>query len=123
MQATKTHISLETAKLLKDCGVESRGVFVETLVNEWNYVPIKADIIVNREGYKLTTLPAYTWQEILWENAEEFFGKKYIYCGGYSWAAFEEYPKDILTISSHLLQQRKYKEADLYFREHCILIK
>ena len=106
MKANKTHISLETAKLLKNCGVES----------EWGYYTEAYD---NYSDYKLSNnphfwkgqpnYPAYTWQEILWENAEEFFRKEHIFF------------RTIIILD--LLQQKKYDEADKYFRDNCKLIK
>jgi len=37
MKATKDHISLKTAKLLKDCGVESKHVWQHR--KEWRLTP------------------------------------------------------------------------------------
>ena len=98
MEANKTHISLETAKLLRDCEVESEYIFVT----------------INYE----IRFPAYTWSEILWENAEKFFGEEYL----------DNEVKNIkrpryVVISIkilYILQQKKYEEADDYFREHCL---
>jgi len=75
------------------------------------------------------------WSEILWEHAEEFFGEEDVcgVCGDIwekpCWCDRHEglgaIPKcdyiarQILT----LLQKKKYEEADLYFRNACILIK
>lgn len=57
----------------------------------------------------------FTWQEILWEYAENFFGSNLIHYNNITWI---QRTRDILS----LLQQKKYDEADEYFREHCILI-
>jgi len=117
MKANKTHISLETAKMLKDCGVVVTQYFTKYFYEDktetlWEILQpqILPDKYETSEFY-----PAYTWQEILWEHAEEFFGNKMV---SYSEDANEMYPRETL----HLLQQQKYDEADLYFREHCILI-
>lgn len=148
MKATKTHISLETAKLLKDCGVESEEMFVimETFSSTEN---MPNPIIVKRSRliekcfcwYKIDTnplkeesenyevhYPAFTWQEILWENADIFFNEdtmmeernKKI---GQSALFFDgpEYKYHSIIILE-LLQQKKYDEADEYFKEHCVLI-
>ena len=118
MKATKDHISLETAKLLKDCDVESKYEWgcdghhfcgEEEEYEENNY-RVEEKWFFSRFPEKPLG-PAYTWQEILWEYPDEFFGE---------W----ESPKDnheyrILD----LLQHKDYSQADLYFREHCILIK
>ena len=112
MKATKDHISLETAKLLKDCGVESKEYYlcigfyetdntIEYYIEDW--------IIDDESGDH----PAFTWQEILWEYNEIFFNNEYLQ------KSTTLITQTILT----LLQQKKYEEADLYFREHCILIK
>jgi hypothetical protein len=111
MKANKTHISLETAKLLNDCGVGSKYYwYLEHAKN----LPDGEWIIRGKEEYfpnqilKDYFYPAYTWQEILWENAEKFFGKevpKYLECS-----------EKIL----RLLQQEKYDEADEYFRDKCV---
>lgn len=127
MKANKDHISLETAKLLRGCGIKSRRQFY-----------------ISDDGRTIhSTFPKFTWQEILWERAEKFFGSgllefryddgdelndflggdlRYPYsegacieftCKEYRYHAFE------ITL---LLQEANYEGADLYFREHCILI-
>lgn len=92
MKATKDYISLETAKMLSDGS---------KMINEKVFYNVMWD-----------ELPPYSWQEILWEYPEEFFNNKYIQ---------KSYTTITETILS-LLQQKKYEEADLYFRENCILI-
>lgn len=139
MQATKEHLSLEINKLLKDCGIESKYVYVilnrtrkgtqyeETKIcergMEWKFFKIKE------------VFPAFTWGEILWEYAEEFFGgattKMQCPFPQFSKEALDFWKKDYddrqvipqELILLFLLQQKKYDEADLYFRENCILIK
>lgn len=105
MEATKDHISLETAKLLKNCGVKNHICFSQK-------GDIKDCVSIKYNGILLST-PAYTWQEILWEYPEKFF--RYDYKGRID----STNPHYILW----LLCQKNYKEADLYFREKCILIK
>lgn len=103
MKATKDHISLETAKSLKDCEVKSKYV-------------CNADYgeIANRRDdlHPITNLyPAYTWQEILWEYPEDFFKG-------------EDYKlSSILLNIVWRLREKQYDEADAYFRENCVLIK
>ena len=120
MKANSTHISLETAKLLKDCKVES----------DWNYNlyhnhPIEeGQYFIVEQSYKQPVFyPAYSWREILWEYPEQFFGEKGVRSetglAQIPEKYYEIYPQYIL----NLLQQKKYNEADLYFRKHCILIK
>jgi hypothetical protein len=116
MKANKTHISLETAKLLNDCEVESKhywsGQLQKIITKEQfeSYDPYNQDKLQDdsfRQAVE-TTYKIYTWQEILWENAEKFFGKevpKYLECS-----------EKIL----RLLQQEKYDEADEYFRDKCV---
>ena len=125
MKANKTHISLETAKLLKDCRMESELYFAE---NE-GFVVEKHKIDKSQDWKDGYFYPAYTWGEILWENAEKFFSKE---------STMKERNKKIgqpalffdgpkykyyTIILLELLQQKKYEEADLYFREHTILKK
>jgi hypothetical protein len=109
MEANSTHISLETAKLLKDCKIESEYKF---FFDNYDKGELKCSISNNEHFLQniVRTYPAYTWQEILWENNEVFFINPY----KYDWNT-----KIILD----LLQQKKYDEADKYFRENCILIK
>ena len=115
MKANKTHISLETAKLLKDCRMESELYFAE---NE-GFVVEKHKIDKSQDWKDGYFYPAYTWGEILWEYAELFFGDTLHHDGLIRLYKYEIYTKEILT----LLQQKKYEEADLYFREHTILKK
>ena len=115
MKATKTHISLETAKLLKDCGVESCSTWVkdyddvkgwkvfrygEVIGEQYDYGFFDKDNLHSWNEF----YPAYTWQEILWDNNRDFL--------------LDDDCNHILI----LLQQKKYEEADKYFREHCMLI-
>ena len=157
MKANKTHISLETAKLLKDCGVESEYYWQESLImsslisdlrkgigwtGNWYLKEAKYASIEDEDKiYEGHLYPAYTWGEILWENAEKFFGgdRKEIVFNGKNYSVLVEdvepykskepigYPYDNkynpTTKILKLLQQKKYKEADLYFREHTILKK
>jgi hypothetical protein len=122
MEATKDHISLETAKLLNDCGVESKYAYGDC-VGKWGiYSHPSIDNRHHPDLYKYGS-PAYTWQEILWGYPKEFFGDKFLGEANMNGTTFNQftwsfYPETILS----LLQQKNYKEADLYFRENCILI-
>ena len=113
MKANNTHISLETAKLLKDCKVACGQVYSPYL-NGW--------IIELTENAGTTIsqqLPAYTWQEILWEYPTEFFGNV-------GWDGDDGYVNDseyYTTEILYLLQQKEYDKADKYLQDHCILIK
>ena len=112
MQANETHISLETAKLLKDCGVYSEYIFVKSDDTYVTPQTIKTDRLCFLEiETNLEYYPAFTWQDILWEHAEEFFEAR-----GYEL-------ETILLYILSLLRQGKHEEADIYFREHCVLIK
>lgn len=142
MNATIDHCSLETGKLLSDCGVESKYIFIDEIFrDDGRYY---THIILREELFGLNVnkiYPAYTWQEILWEHAEEFFGDKEMdtdlyYCSRV-WQAwnygtmtkndFEENLEPAFVLHTNqiikILQQKKYDEADLYFRENCVLIK
>jgi hypothetical protein len=118
MEANSTHISLETAKLLKDCKVESECGYYATAHDNYETYSISG----NRHYWKgQPNYPAYTWQEILWEYPERFFwGKNFSYDAEYDneWANGNFIVFRIL----QLLQQKEYDEADEYFRRHCILI-
>ena len=122
MKATKDHISLETAKLLKDCGVhtvvKSKYVYWKDNTPDCEWVLSEGKYTPKTVEYKYI-LRAYTWQEILWEHAEKFFGKELITFGKYYLdQACLIHPVHLL----RYLQERKYDEADEYFRKHCILI-
>lgn len=114
MKANSTHISIETAKLLKDCGVRASNHFSGFYGFYEKGSPDKS----------FGELPAYTWQEILWEHAGEFFGKeiKNFVNDSYEWGMWEGCAYHSFQILA-LLQQKKYNEADEYFRKNCILIK
>jgi hypothetical protein len=104
MKANSTHISLETAKLLKDCKVESECGYYATAHDNYETYSISE----NRHYWKgQPNYPAYTWQEILWEYNKEFFG---------------EYSVAIGEILAYLIN-KKYEEADQIFKAYCILIK
>ena len=109
MQATKDCISLETAKLLKDCRIENKYYFVECKITKEVMIYRGCEKWKNNWYYP-SLYPAYSWQEILWEHVEEFFGKQ----------SEENFSACAYVLC--LLQQKKYQEADKYFREHCILI-
>jgi hypothetical protein len=139
MKANITHISFETAKLLKYCkvGVQNEWYFILFNDNSTQSFNSKYE---NGDWIQNDVIPAYTWQEILWEYPKEFFGDKlinnkywedkydvfdgvdYYYDGGnelsYTEIAYKRHSRIIV----NLLQQKKYDEADEYFRSHCILI-
>ncbi|MBL7052082.1 MAG: hypothetical protein ISS01_03240, partial [Nanoarchaeota archaeon] len=119
MKANKTHISLETAKLLKDCGVESEYYWQESLImsslisdlrkgigwtGNWYLKEAKYASIEDEDKiYEGHLYPAYTWGEILWENAEKFFGEQDIcFPSKYAENHF------VASILINLLQQKKY---------------
>lgn len=122
MKANKKFISLETAKLLKDCGVESENTFRE------DSRAIQIIKTIDKDNPKYLPVygfyPAYTWQEILWEYPEEFFGSHKTQYDFDEWnhtykKAYEIETKNILD----LLQQKEYEQADEYFVKNCVLIK
>ena len=117
MKANNTHISLRTAMLLKVCGVESDNSYDscnvrEDGISEYGYTTNYGSYA---DGDDRLPLPAYTWPEILWEHVDKFFGK------GISDRRIDKV--EILHSIVVLLQQKKYKEADKYFRKHCIFLK
>ncbi len=125
MKANNKHISLETAKLLKDCGIESELQFI--LFNN-NTVQIFNSKYENGDWIQNDSISAYTWQEILWENPKEFFGdeEKVVWvetCTFANHLVSEKYTPGKSAYILDLLQEKKYNEADQYFRENCILIK
>lgn len=119
MKANSTHISLETAKLLKDCKVESEYFYYQDelihnelfykIYNEHKELGIYG--IELQEKMKNICYSAYTWQEILWEYPILFFGNE----------EGSEYYKSINILQK--LQDKEYDKADKYFRDNCILIK
>lgn len=113
MKANKDHISLETAKLLKDCGVKSEYIFgysMKGTENDGYYLKKRT------EKYLFTFYyPAFTWNEILWEYPKEFFGRfeKSNFCN--------ECDNDFLTSDIlQLLQEGRYDKADEIFFRFCI---
>ena len=152
MKTNKTHISLETGKLLKDCGVESKMAYIKedseyiaVNIEHWEVVDGEwgdcRDIVFKEteDSFEIQGFYAYTWQEILWENAKKFFSYEDLQIG--HWSRCETVQnqdgtislgkvvaqgardKSITTEILDLLQQNKYEEADEYFRKVCVLIK
>jgi hypothetical protein len=125
MEANSTHISLETAKLLKDCKVESEYGYYATAHDNYETYSISG----NRHYWKgQPNYPAYTWQEILWEYSKEFFGdeERVVWIETLTFAnhlVSETYTPGKSAYILDLLQKKEYDEADEYFRENCILIK
>ena len=123
MQATKNHISLKTGELLRDCGVKSEYIFTYMDGRHKFMNRIEAEEIMDRLESPFGSLgkqefiSAYTWQEILWEYSEKFFGEDYDSMA--DWGTFDKTRHAEYILS--LLQQKKYQEADDYFVEHCIL--
>lgn len=102
MKANENGIGLECAKLLKDCGLESRCIF-------WNMVSPDKWIFGDKNPpitrALVPILPAFTWQEILWKYYKEFG---------------LEHPKDMDILVC--LQSGDYEEAEKTFIESCVLI-
>lgn len=120
MKATKDHISLETAKLLDNCGIESKYTCHEAIWNRgtideesWMVVHDTKYIGNNCRKQGKIIYPLYTWQEILWEYPEKFFGDEFNV--RFNMISYIENIVNLLAI-------KKYYEADLYFRENCKLI-
>ena len=110
MKANSTHISLETAKLLKDCKLNSSAYYCnEKLIRK----PLFRGKTISAEN---EIYPAYTWQEILWEYPQEFFGSD-LWFDNHN-AKWWIYSDSIF----RFLQKKKYDEVDQYFRDNCILI-
>jgi hypothetical protein len=120
MKANHTHISLETAKLLKDCGIESKYWYYKNHAGIFIREKDKDKDIIEMFGHHWKDnwyYPAYTWSEILWEFPEKFFGKPFDFEDDTGDFTYHMATRDIL----HLLQHKQYDEADKYFRENCIL--
>lgn len=107
MKATKDYISLETAKLLKDCGIDSKYYYT---MWHWGNLYINQKISFSRSEWNM--YPSFTWQEILWENEKKFF-----------WEIDTHLIWSCQRTIFLFLTEKKYDEADKYFRENCILIK
>jgi hypothetical protein len=128
MEATKDYISLETAKLLKGCP-NSNCIYIENAYSQYGSKKEEyGTVIIERELrtdiYRGKTYPAYTWQEILWEYPKEFFEETCIIkhphiVDRFCYWNIERVTEEILKN----LRLKKYDEADLFFRENCILIK
>lgn len=103
-KANSTHISLETANLLKDCGVESEYWYILHKDGKkcWDIVNIES--LGPNEW--IDFYPAYSWKEILWEHAAKFF--------------FNE--KSQTEVILHFLRMQMYDQADNIFKENCIFI-
>lgn len=119
MEANETHISLETARLLKGCGLESRYWYRFTRYPMEITDDITFEKITKFKKLFASFYPAYTRQEILWEYLEEFFGRMSVcdYNLGANFA-FMRHAQIIL----EYLQQKKYQMADEYFRENSVLL-
>ena len=123
MKTNETHTSLETGKLLKDCEINSKYSFID---NEGKYIfanngfiLLETRLINNEKEF----YPAFTWQEILWEYPEKFFGENFVNPPNWWGEGVQNMQYKFATIYIfNLLQDKKYNEADLYFRENCILI-
>lgn len=144
MNADKNGIGIEAAKLSRLHGIESRNSYM------WNYIQKKyelQDIKYTKELIKLEirnkTFPAYTWQEILWEHAVEFFGEKIEKCdecGSSGGRLYQDYygcknEKCLGEIDTIMmgwqdaslrilkeLQKENYEEAEKLFIDNCILL-
>ena len=126
MKANEIHISLETAKLLKDCGVESEYQFIFENTSIYQDKGEPTWIVIHNKNH-IPLYPAYTWQEIE-DNAELFFDNTRNYCRGDHqiskpkdcYNCCYQYEIDIEEIKK-LRLQKKYEEADEYFRKNSIL--
>ena len=142
MKANENYISLETAKLLKDCGLyHYSGTYTNiSEIGDYDYYSIIEKDISLRTEYDHGTYmdclyrngniggmgldrgaevyPAFTWWEILWKYPKQLLGSKR---SGFNEGVLDRnfYTLYIL----RFLQQEQYDQADQYFREHCILIR
>lgn len=124
--ATKNGIGLETAKLFPITGIQAKYCFFKDING---YRIEKTDIVkqilngisgkYNNNPEVRDIYPAYTWQEILWEHAEEFFGKKLN-------TEYQHYRRSEYVIRTEsilkALQQKDYEKAEQIFMDNCILI-
>ena len=117
MKANENYISLETGKLLKDCGLESEWYFNKYKARDFNLDNIdKSKYADNKQDWEC--YPAFTWWEILRKYPEQFFGGELISKGSLGDSNCRVYTRDLL----YLLQKNQFNEADMYFRIYCILI-
>jgi len=129
MKPDKNGIGLEAAKLFEPSKFRGKKIF-----------DVKKGKRVNCSTTRLCNFkkvyPAYTWQDILWEYALEFFGEdgmkpkeeneQYIDCDcsgrDMSFERHIVYPS-ITQVILFLLQQKNYEQAEKIFIENCILLK
>jgi len=122
MEATKDHISLETAKLLKNCGVESGSWWILYKEGKRNWEVVDRDMTDPNEWTDF--YPAYTWQEILWEYPEQFFSEEItdMTIAPLGIGHYADIRHIIASNIVRLLQKKAYNKADQYFRKNCVLI-
>lgn len=104
--ATKDYISIDTAILLKNCGIDSKYYYSMWY---WGNLYITQKIWFSNSEWNM--YPLFTWQEILWENGSKFF--------------WEKDTQQVWICQRTIfifLTENKYYEADKFFRENCILI-
>ena len=77
--------------------------------------------VISSPVYKGHIIKAYDIiYDICIKYPKEFFGEKYIYCGGYSLPSFIERPRYIFSM---LQQGKTQKEIEDYIIKHIILLK
>lgn len=117
MQATADHLSLETCKLLKDCGVES-SLWWHYYVSDNLYIagtcwmdldPLESD----------AAIPCYTWSDVLWKHADKFFGSSFVRLGR---SILDEASLIVPCYILRCLKEGDYERADQMFKDKCILI-
>ena len=113
MKANETNISLECAKLLNDCGLDSK-YYYEPTTNPHKEV---WRIVFGKNNFPEEFPHAFAWQEILWKYHKEFFGEEEN-MKGLLFRPYEFYSHKIIT----RLQEGRYEEAEKIFIENCILI-
>lgn len=124
MQATATHLSLETCKTLKYFGVDSNDVFLQTYVDTDAGQTVRIDIV--RKGKNIggnfheEIAPAYTWYEVLMKYREIFIGEEPM--AEAQTLGYKSIAQSIIYYIEDKIIHEQYDQADKYLRQHCILI-
>lgn len=96
--------------------VRNEGTITYFIALKGTYINDEGDL-----GYRRELYPAFTWQEILWEHTDKFFGDKnhyHVTVNNLEQLGYDYIATQILIDLMH----KRYDKADLYFRQNCILI-
>lgn len=117
MQATADHLSLETCKLLKDCGVESEYWYILHKDGKKCWDIVDRESVGPNEWTDFCS--AYTWSDVLWKHADKFFGSSFVRLGR---SILDEASLIVPCYILRCLKEGDYERADQMFKDKCILI-